>query len=262
MVCKMRITHWHSEPLNQKYREMSSHPKSDQRFSTKIRCLLLSFILAVFWFLSASAQATLALDANVSRDQTSATITSPTFSTIFSNELLLAFIATDYLSGPNTTVTNVSGGGLNWVLVRRTNTQSGSSEIWRAFAPTALSNATVTATISQNVACLLTVMSFSGVDPTGTNGSGAVGATGGANSSRGAPTASLPTTRNGSWVIGVGNDYDNAVGRTVGTNQSLVHQYLTPTGDTYWVQMQKAPTPSSGATVTINDTAPLRTATI
>jgi hypothetical protein len=66
----------------------------------------------------------------------------------------------------------------------------------------------------------------------------------------------LTTTRNNSWVFGVGNDYDNAIARTPGTGQTLVHQYLTPTGDTYWVQMQNAPTPLSGTSVSINDTAP------
>jgi hypothetical protein len=40
------------------------------------------------------------------------------------------------------------------------------------------------------------------------------------------------------------------------SGQSLVHQVLAAIGDTYWVQMQNAPTPTSGTTVTINDTAP------
>ena len=44
--------------------------------------------------------------------------------------------------------------------------------------------------------------------------------------------------------------------RTPGSGQSLVHQCLTPSGDTYWVQMQNAPTALSGTNVTINDTAP------
>jgi hypothetical protein len=57
-------------------------------------------------------------------------------------------------------------------------------------------------------------------------------------------------------VLGVGNDFDNATARTLGTGQRLVHQYLTPTGDTYWMQIQNAPTPLSGTSVTINDTAP------
>ena len=54
----------------------------------------------------------------------------------------------------------------------------------------------------------------------------------------------------------MGNDYDNAISRTPGTGQVLVHQYLTQTGDTYWVQRQSAPTPLSGTSVIINDTAP------
>ena len=85
---------------------------------------------------------------------------------------------------------------------------------------------------------------------------GAVGAIASANANSGAPTATLTTTRNNSWVFGVGNDYDNPIARTVGANQTLVHQYLTPTGDTYWVQRQNSATPVSGTSVTINDTAP------
>jgi hypothetical protein len=99
-------------------------------------------------------------------------------------------------------------------------------------------------------------MSFAGVDATGTSGSGAIGATRSANAASGAPTASLTTTRANSWVFGVGNDYDNAVGRTLGANQTSVHQFLSSAGDTYWVQSHNAPTPVSGTNVTINDIAP------
>ena len=72
----------------------------------------------------------------------------------------------------------------------------------------------------------------------------------------GAPTATLVTTRNNSWVFGVGNDFDNAIARTMGAGQTLVHQYLPPVGDTYWVQRTINPTPLAGTSVTINDTAP------
>ncbi len=205
-----------------------------------------------------SGGGTLAIDANVSQDETAAssTVSTASISTTAANELLLAFVATDYLKGSNTQVKSVSGGGLTWALVRRTNTQSGSAEIWRAFASSPVSNATVTATLSQSVIASITVMSFTGVDTSGTDGSGAIGATGSANAASGAPSASLVTTRNNSWVIGVGNDFDNAIARTVGTGQSLVHQHLTSAGDTYWVQMQNTPTPVSGTTVLIDDTAP------
>jgi len=199
-----------------------------------------------------------AIDALVWTDQpnTQTTVTSPAFSTTASNELLLAFVSADYLGGTNTSVTGVTGGGLTWVLVGRTNVQAGSSEVWRAFAPSPLGNITVTATMSQAVDSMMTVITFSNVDTSGTNGSGAIGATKSANSLGGAPTATLVTTVNNSWVFGVGNDYDNALARTPGANQTLIHTYFPPVGDTYWVQRMLTPTAATGTSVTLNDTAP------
>jgi hypothetical protein len=200
----------------------------------------------------------IATDAQISGDGSAAskTIGTPAFSTKAGNELLLAFVSTDYNSGQNTTVTSISGGGLTWTLVLRTNAQSGAAEIWRAFAPTALSNVAVTSTLSQSVISSITVMSFTGVDTTGTNGANAIGATASANAASGAPSASLVTTRSNSLVLGVGTDYDNAIARTIGAGQTLVHQSLSTSGDTYWVQMRSSATPNAGTTVTINDTAP------
>lgn len=215
-------------------------------------------ILLIPALVPAPAAGAITIDASVSKNQSPAatTVVTPAFSTTSNNELLLAFVETDYLSGANTTVTGVTGGGLTWALVVRSNAQSGSSEIWRAFSPTPLTNVTVTASLSQKVVSSITLMSLSGVDTSGVGGSGAIGATKNASSAKGAPTATLTTTQNGSWVFGVGNDYDNATNRTTGAGQALVNQYLTPTGDTYWVQMESAPTPLSGTAVTINDTAP------
>ncbi len=225
-------------------------------FPKKLNQVLGPLILAWLLVTGSFASAGISLDVSVSADQSTAAISTVPFSTASGSELLLAFIATDYVSGSNTTVTGVSGGGLSWTLVCRTNVQSGTSEIWRAFAPSTLSAVGVTATLSQSVAASMTVMSFAGVDTTGTNGSGAVGVSGTGNSTRGAPAASLTTSRNGSWVVGVGNDFDNAIARTPGANQNLVHQYLTPSGDTYWVQRQSGPIPASGTMISINDTAP------
>jgi FtsP/CotA-like multicopper oxidase with cupredoxin domain len=200
----------------------------------------------------------LAMDVTVVAKPTvaSRTVATAPFSTTQPNELLLAFVATDYLTGANTTVTGITGGGLTWQLVVRSNGQLGTSEIWRAFATTPLAGATVTATLSQPVVSLLTVVTFTGADRTGTNGSGAIGAVRAANSAVGAPTASVVTTRTNSWVFGVGNDFSSAVARTPGANQTIVSQYLPAVGDTYWVQRQNAPTPLQGTTVRINDTAP------
>jgi hypothetical protein len=198
------------------------------------------------------------IDAAVSADQpnNANTVATAAFSTSTGNELLLAFVSTDFLGGANTTVTGVSGAGLTWELVRRTNVQAGTSEIWRAFAAARLTGVTVTATLSQAVSSTMTVVSFSNVDTTGTNGSGAVGATASANAASGAPTATLVTTRGNSLVFGVGNDFDRPVARTLGSGQTLVHQYLPPVGDTYWVQRTTNAVPASGTSVTINATAP------
>ena len=178
------------------------------------------------------------------------------FSTTQPNELLLALIATDYVTGTNTSVSSVTGAGLTWVLVGRTNAQRGTSEIWRAFAPTTLSNVTVTATLSQTTVSSMTIVSFSNVDATGTSGSGAIGAVTSANKASGAPIATLVTTRANSLVFGVGNDFDGATARTIGTGQTMIHEVLSVVGDTYWMQRQTGSVAAAGTTVTINDTAP------
>ena len=229
--------------------------RSNSSFRWKIGC---AAWLAFIGLAGTAAAQSPVRDTTISADTTTGakTVATPAFSTTASNELLLAFVSGDDLGGTNTTVTGVAGAGLTWTLVVRTNKQSGTAEIWRAFSPAALSNVSVTATLSQSVDASITVMTFSGVDATGTNGSGAIGATGSNSASKGAPTASLVTTRNNSWVFGVGTDFDNAIARTVPSGQSLVHQDLSPTGDTYWVQMLNAPTPVSGTSVTLNDTAP------
>jgi hypothetical protein len=56
------------------------------------------------------------------------------------------------------------------------------------------------------------------------------------------------------WAIG--DDWDNGIARTPGPGQTLADQFLSPSGDTFWVQRRPEPTPVAGTTVTINDTAP------
>jgi hypothetical protein len=205
---------------------------------------------------SSTAQLTIDKTVFTNRSNRATSITSPTFSTTRTNELLLAFVSTDANSSGGVTVTGVTGASLTWSLVKRTNAQLGTAEIWRAFAPATLTNVSVKATISQSVPASITVVTFTGVDTSGSGGSGAIGAIGAGNANPGAPTASLTTTRNNSWVFGVGTDWDNATARTLGPNQTMVHQYLATVGDTYWVQRQNSTTPLAGTVVTINDTLP------
>lgn len=200
-----------------------------------------------------NAASSLAIDQIVTKNNTARTssISTSGFSTFQDNELLIAFIEAD---GPNSsnsqTVTGVSGGNLTWTLRQRENDQAGTSEIWQAVAPSALSNISVSATFARSYVSSITVISFVGAD-TSVNG-----ATGAANAGSGAPSVSLTATRNGSWVWGVGNDWDSAVGRTLGPNQTKVSEYLASTGDTMWVQRQTTASSLAGAVVNLDDTAP------
>jgi hypothetical protein len=210
-------------------------------------------------FTVALAPSVITIDANstLGRSTRSTSLASNTFNTTAPNELLLAFFSLDNVTAtPPTSVTAVTGGGLTWTLVGRTNAQRGDAEIWRAFAPTPLTGARVTGTLSQGVAGQITIMSFKGVDPSGTGGSGAIGAIGSGNALSGAPTASLVTTRDKSLVVGVGSDWDGQTARVLGPGQTLVSSYFATDGDTFWVQRTTDPVPTAGTTVTINDTAP------
>jgi chitodextrinase len=211
-------------------------------------------LLAVAVLASTADAAGLAVDQLVTTNQGTAgrTIVSPAFSTTASNELLLAFVSSDgpTASGAQTFAT-VTGGGVTWQLRRRANAQYGTSEIWQAVAPSPLTSATVTATrLTGSYQGSMTIVSFIGADTTST------GATNGASAATGAPSVSLTTSRPGAWVWGVGSDWDKAVARTVGANQTKVSEYLAPAGDTFWTQRQTAPTPTAGTSVTLNDTAP------
>ena len=203
---------------------------------------------------SPAAAAAFELDKTVSTHQASGgtTISTPPLSTAHPGELLLAFIGSD---GPNSagaqSITGLSGGGLSWTLRRRANAQAGTAEVWQAVAPAVLSNATLTATrLSGGYQGAITVAAFSGADTS------ASGATAAGSAASGAPSVSLSTTRAGSWVWGVGNDWDSAKARTTGAGQELVDQFLSSSGDTFWAQRRSATTPAASTAVSIDDTAP------
>jgi Domain of unknown function (DUF1929)/Bacterial Ig domain/Galactose oxidase, central domain len=173
---------------------------------------------------------------------------SASVSTSAAGDLLLAYVASD---GPATAQTvTVSGAGLSWTLVKRANGQSGDAEIWSARATTQITGASVTATQAHGgYDQSLTVVAF--------KGAGGVGAVAGKSAASGAPSVTLITTKASSLALGVGNDYDNAIARTLGVGQMVAHQWLdTATGDTFWTQRTSALTGAAGSTVTINDTAP------
>lgn len=187
-------------------------------------------------------------DVQVSVDS-AGTITTPSFTTSVSNELLVAFVTYDGPSGSAQTA-EISGGGLTWTLRQRSNHQSGTAEIWSATAPSAPFTATVTAqqVVNGGYHGSLTVIGF-------TNAS-SLGLSGHTSGPSGSPDISLAGIPSGNWVFAVGNDWDNPIARTPVSGQVLVHQRVdTQVGDTYWVQATGAPSTVSG-TVNIHDNAP------
>ncbi len=183
-------------------------------------------------------------------DEGKGTLTTPTFTTAEAGEQLLAFASSDGPDGAGKQSVTVSGAGLTWTLVKRANSRPGDAEIWAATALAPLSNVTVTSTPAVGgYEQELTVIAMQMSDGVG------VSASGGATS--GEPHVSLKTTEEGALVFAVGNDYDNAIPRTLGPNQVILNQYVdTKTGDTYWSQFTGAVTGPVGETVTMNDAAP------
>ena len=163
----------------------------------------LALALLVIGTMALPTRAAITVDATISTDRSpaSTTVSVQSFSTHAGPSLLLAFVSADYLRGSNTTVTAISGGGLTWSLVIRSNSQSGTAEVWRALAASPLTNVTVSARLSQSVVSSLTVIAFDGVDTSGTNGSGAIGATKGTS----APTGDSDGNANDheGWLLGV-----------------------------------------------------------
>ena len=174
------------------------------------------------------------------------TIADPVGSHSSNPVLLLALVAG---SGSGNTVTGISGGG-TWTLVRRTNTQSGTAEVWKSYT-TISSSTTVTATFaSTNSLRMLAIFTITGAD------ANSIGATASASSGDGAPSVSLVTTRNNSWVFGVANDPTNDTGRSVGSGQTSVDLQGDSGVGTLWDQRENSTTASSGTQVTLNDTSP------
>lgn len=177
-------------------------------------------------------------------------VTTPTFSTAMTGEVLVAFVASD---GPPTSAGQsavVSGAGLTWTLVKRANAQYGDSEVWTATAPTILSNAKVTSSPAKNGYHQdLTVIAMEGAS--------GVGAAVAGSSSSGAAGVSLTTTAPTSLVFAVGNDWDHAAARTLPTGQVLLDQWVDgQAADTYWSEYTNQTTGAAGTMVKIGTTGP------
>jgi hypothetical protein len=135
--------------------------------------------------------------------------------------------------------------------VARQNAQPGDAEVWTATAPGLIANGKVSAKAKiTGYHVYLTVVAYK--DATG------IGAVGKFAAASGAPTGTVTTTQDHSWVWGVGFDWTAAVNHAVGTGQTRFQQTKdTGARNTDWVQSVTAATPVPGTAVTINDTTPV-----
>jgi hypothetical protein len=176
-------------------------------------------------------------------------VTTAGFSTATPDDLVVAFVAADGAPGGGQTA-SVSAPGLTWTLVRRSNAQLGTAEIWVARASGLLRKAKVQATVAQAGYDLsLTVVAI--------RAASGLGASATASASSGAPTIMVTTTRASSLVFAVGNDWDRAVAHKLPAGQVMVSSWVDQlAGDTFWVQTLSGPAGTAGQVVTLNDTSP------
>jgi hypothetical protein len=180
------------------------------------------------------------------------TVTTPSFHTAAPGETLLAFVGSDGPARAAGQTVTVSGAGLSWRLVQRANSQYGDAEIWQATARGVLSGATVTSVQARSgYDESLTVIAMEG-----TNGAGASAS---ASAASGAPALGLTTTEPSSLVFAVGDDWGNAVARTLPAGWVGLNQWRdAPSGNAFWSQYTNVPIQAAGTRVTVGDTAPVR----
>ena len=178
------------------------------------------------------------------------TVKTRSFRTAMAGELLLAFVSADGPIGAGQQSATVSGAGLAWKLVARSNAQSGDVEVWQASARGILGAARVTSVLrAAGFVQDLTVVAYEGA-----SGIGAV-ATGSATT--GAPHVNITTKAATSLVFGVGHDWDSAIARTLPTGFVMLNQFLdASSGDTAWTEYTNQVTGVAGTLVPIGATAP------
>ena len=177
------------------------------------------------------------------------TVATQRFTTAEAGEQLFAFVSAGGPSGKPQTA-KVSGGGVKWKLVRRSDSQPGTAEIWAAEAKKALKSKFVKSTLKlKGYNQQLTVIAVQMSD--------GVGSSVAASAAGGSPEATLTTTEAGTLVYAVGEDSTAAAARTLASNQVLLSEDLdTAKGNTFWSQYQGATTGPLGEIVTLADTAP------
>jgi hypothetical protein len=191
------------------------------------------------------------VDSTVSVDAKHAgtTLVTPRLSTT-GPALLVAAVVAD---GPHRTpqrAVGVSGGRLTWSLVTRSNTPIGTSELWQAHAPSALTKVKVTATLAvAGFDASVTVTAFSGA-------AARVGAAGNGSGLTGAPAVALAPQGCRSLLWMTAHQEEHAGRLAPLTGQQVRHDFAGKRPhDFYWVQSAQGPA-LLGEPATIGVTAP------
>ena len=180
-------------------------------------------------------------------DKDTRSLVSPKLSTD-GERLLVAFIGADGRLGRTQEVTEVSGGGLTWTLASKSNETWGTTEVWYAVAPDAVSNLRVEAELRRAYHGTITVVAF--------EGSSGIGAVAGASGSQGAPAVTLTPTSCGSSLWASGHDWTNSARPRPVEGQSLAAKFIDRTvNDSYWTSRVDDPTADT-TPVTIKVTGP------
>jgi len=162
--------------------------------------------------------------------------------------LLVAFIGADGQLGRTQEVTGVTGGGLTWTLASKANETWGTTEVWYAVAPAAVSDVRVEAKLRRAYHGTITVVAF--------DGASGIGAVGSASGMKGAPEVTVTPTSCGSSLWAAGHDWSKATRPEPVDGQSVFTKFIDRTvGDSYWTSAVDAPTETTDP-VTIKVTGP------
>lgn len=174
--------------------------------------------------------------------------------TNYPNELVVVAALSETGTNTVSSVTNTAGLTFQKLNAYGTSQQGGDIEIWYALAPTPIADSqlanNVTVNFSASINGEVLIWGIAGVRTSGSNGSGAFGATNSANASASSiPTVSLTTTANNSWVFAIQNSSNTSANNSAGAGQTTLKGHTTSTTSASLVLMQNAATPSSGTSV-------------
>lgn len=182
-------------------------------------------------------------------------VTTGSFDTAGTNRIIIVTSDSSQDAGPSGIS---SSSGLTFVQIESNKTKgagNGVVAVWRALASSQLATETVTVTYTSLPHASVVVMVFSGIDITGTNGSGAIGATATANDTTFGSTTiavSVTTTRPGSLVIGgLGESSNKTFTANSGETAVILNGGTFSTGIG---ERENSSTAASGTNVTVGGT--------